>query len=185
MCFIIAATVKMRPASAAESGCTLRLRAGFRKENSDISGPDDPVQGGAVASHRVPIIVVDDEPDMQMFLSTLLEENGFEPIIAKNAVEGLEMARTLDPACIILNAMIPEDDGLSMYVNLKCDERLKTVPVIMLSAIAQKIYSHYQHLRSLPKGQPLPEPEAFLESPPDTDELLREIHRLARQEKPA
>jgi len=138
-----------------------------------------------VASQRVPIIVVDDEPDMQMFLSTLLEENGFEPIIAKNAVEGLELARSQEPACIILNAMIPEDDGLSMYVNLKCDERLKTVPVIMLSAIAQKIYSHYPHLRSLPQGQPLPEPEAFLESPPDTDELLREIHRLAGHEKPA
>ena len=138
-----------------------------------------------MTSHRIPIIVVDDEPDMQMFLSTLLEENGFEPVVAKNALEGLEMARNLEPACIILNAMIPEDDGLSMYVNLKCDERLKTVPVIMLSSIARKIYSHYQHLRSLPKGQPLPEPEAFLESPPDTDELLREIHRLAGRQKPA
>ena len=36
---------------------------------------------------------------------------------------------------------------------------------------------------SLPVARP--EPEAFLESPPDTDELLREVHRLAGQEKPA
>lgn len=135
--------------------------------------------------NRIPIIVVDDEPDMQMYLSTLLEEEGFAPIVANNALEGLEMARALDPACIILNAMIPEDDGLSMYVTLKCDDRLKTVPVIMLSSIAKKIYAHYQHLRSLSKEQPLPEPEAFLESPPDTDELLREVHRLVGNKKPA
>ncbi len=133
---------------------------------------------------RIRIIVVDDEPDMQMYLSTLLRENGFEPIVARDAAEGLEKARALNPSCILLNAMIPDEEGASMYVNLKCDERLKTVPVIMFSSIAKKIMTQFKYFQSLPDGRPLPEPEAFLESPPDTDELLREIHRLARQAKP-
>ncbi len=134
---------------------------------------------------RIRIIVVDDEPDMQIFLSTLLKESGFEPIVARDAAEGLEKARSLNPSCIVLNAMIPDDNGVSMYVNLKCDERLKAVPVIMFSSIAKKIMTQFKYFQSLPDGRPLPEPEAFLESPPDTEELLREIHRLASEKKPA
>lgn len=134
---------------------------------------------------RPRIIVVDDEPDMQMFLSTLLRENGFEPIVARDAAEGLEKARSLNPSCIILNAMIPEDDGVSMYVNLKCDDQLKTLPVIMFSSVAKKIMTQFKYFHRLSDGRPLPEPEAFLESPPDTEELLREIHRLSLEKKPA
>jgi CheY-like chemotaxis protein len=134
-----------------------------------------------VKPRRIRVIVVDDEPDMQIFLSTLLRENGLEPIVARDAAEGLEKARSMDPSCILLNAMIPDEEGSSMYVNLKCDEHLKTVPVIMFSSIAKKIMTQLKYFQRLPDGRPLPEPEAFLESPPDTEELLQEIHRLARE----
>jgi CheY-like chemotaxis protein len=130
-------------------------------------------------SEKVKIIIVDDEPDMQIYLSTLLAEHGFDPIVANTEAEAFEKARSLHPACIILNAMMSTDGHRPMYVNLKCDEQLKTVPVIMRSPVARKILFQYRKIKAHPNGGYLPEPEAFFENPLNAEELLAELHRLA------
>jgi hypothetical protein len=40
-------------------------------------------------------------------------------------------------------------------------------------------FFQYQKIQSIQRGQKLPEPEAFFEDPPDVEELLRHVHRLA------
>jgi two-component system, OmpR family, phosphate regulon response regulator PhoB len=135
--------------------------------------------------NRIKVIVIDDEPDMQLYLAALLEENGFEPIIAEDEISALEKARRQNPACIILNAMIPTGGGVSMYVTLRCDDELKAVPVIMLSPVGRKILFHYQKMKSTPEGRSLPEPEAYLVNPPDAEELIKEIHKLAKRRPPS
>ena len=134
-------------------------------------------------SRRIPIVVVDDEPDMQMYLSTLLEEHGFAPIVARDAAEGLEKARKMNPACIILSAMIPEENGASMYVNLKCDDTLKTVPVIIVSAVDRQTYYSCGKFRSAHSQKGIPEPEGYLEKPLEAEELLSTVDRLIRESK--
>ena len=145
--------------------------------------PDYRFSGGVAvkednAKHR--IIIVEDDPDMQMFLDTLLQENGFDPIIAGSAAEGLELAKDLNPSCFIVNAMVPAEDGVTMYVNLKCDDRLKTVPVIILSTIERRIFLKYHKIHHTQDGIRVPEPEAFIEIPPDSEELLKQLHLLVR-----
>ena len=46
------------------------------------------------------IMVVDDELDMRVFVSTLLETSGYKPYVATHGVEGLQMAREIKPAGI-------------------------------------------------------------------------------------
>ena len=125
------------------------------------------------------VLVVDDEAETLMFLSTLLKGSGFEPIIAENELEGIEKARSQHPSCIILNAMMPEESGISLYVNLKCDQQLKTVPVIVLSSVASKVLFYMQRMKGVP-ARDVPEPDAFVSMPPEAAELLRLVELFSR-----
>ena len=123
--------------------------------------------------------MVDDESDMQIYLSTVVETMGFEPIIAADGPSGLEKARALRPALVILDVMMPGiQDGLDAYRQFREDERLGRVPIIMLSAIARKTFFHSIRLLKPLSGKQLPEPEAYMEKPPDAAELNRLITML-------
>lgn len=123
------------------------------------------------------VLIVDDESDMRIFLTTLLETNGFRPSCAADGREGLEMARKVKPALIILDVMMPRESGVSMYRELKLDAELKEVPVIMLSALSRKTFFHSQRVLDEYKGEKIPEPTAYIEKPPEPEDLLEAIRK--------
>ena len=125
------------------------------------------------------ILVVDDESDMQIYLSTVVETMGFEPTVAANGAEALEKARANLPALVILDVMMPKiEDGLETYQQFREDEGLGRIPIIMLSAIARKTFFHSIRMLKPLSGKQLPEPEAYMEKPPDAAELNRLITML-------
>ncbi len=123
------------------------------------------------------VLVVDDELDMRTFVSTLLETNGFKPVVAQDGIQGLEMARKNKPSLIIMDIMMPRESGITLYRELKMDPGLKDIPIIMLSALAKKTFFHSQKVLDEYKGEKIPEPEAYIEKPPEPDELLQIIHK--------
>jgi two-component system phosphate regulon response regulator PhoB len=125
------------------------------------------------------ILVVDDESDMRIYLSTVVATMGFEPIVAVNGAEALEKARAVSPALVILDVMMPKiEDGLRTYQRFREDEGLGRTPIIMVSAIAAKTFFHSIRLLQPLSGKQLPEPEAYMEKPPDAAELNRLITAL-------
>jgi two-component system phosphate regulon response regulator PhoB len=125
------------------------------------------------------ILVVDDESDMRIYLSTVVETLGFEPIVAGDGPQALEKARALHPALVILDVMMPNiEDGLGTYQQFREDEGLGRLPIIMVSAIARKTFFHSIRLLKPLSGKQLPEPEAYMEKPPDAAELSRLITML-------
>ena len=129
------------------------------------------------------ILVVDDESDMRIFVSTVVETLGFTPTAAKDGTEALEKARESQPALVILDVMMPKiEDGIRTYQQFREDERLSHIPIIMLSAIAKKTFFHsIKVLNPLSEG-PVAEPEAYMEKPPDAAELGRLIKELVPKE---
>ena len=123
------------------------------------------------------VLVVDDELDMRTFLTTLLETSGYKPISAEDGVHGLEVARAKKPALIILDVMMPKESGINLYRELKSDPDLKAIPVIMLSALSRKTFFHSQRVLDEYKGEKIPEPAAYIEKPPEPDELLEAIEK--------
>jgi CheY-like chemotaxis protein len=119
------------------------------------------------------ILVVDDELDARLFISTLLETGGYKPIVASDGLEGLKKARAIRPALIILDVMMPREGGVNLYRQLKADEALRGIPVIMLSGIAKKTFFHSQNLLNLYGSHIVPEPEAYIEKPPEPEEILQ------------
>jgi CheY-like chemotaxis protein len=125
------------------------------------------------------ILVVDDESDMQIYVSTVVETMGFEPLVAGDGPEALKKAREFNPALVILDVMMPKiEDGLKTYQQFREDGRLGRIPIIMLSAIARKTFFYSIRMLQPLSGGQLPEPEAYMEKPPDAAELNQLITEL-------
>ena len=60
------------------------------------------------------ILIVDDELDMRIFLSTLLETSGYKPVMTRDGKEGFQKARNVVPDLIILDIMMPGEGGVYM-----------------------------------------------------------------------
>ena len=126
------------------------------------------------------VLVVDDELDMRTFITTLLETSGFKPLSAQDGTEGLMLARKHNPSLVILDIMMPRESGITMYRALRNEPDLKDIPVIMLSALAKKTFLHSQSVLDAYKGEKIPEPEAYIEKPPEPDELLEAIENCLK-----
>ena len=121
------------------------------------------------------VLVVDDELDMRTFICTLLETSGFKPLPAEDGIQGLEIARRDKPSLIIMDIMMPRESGITLYREVKNDPALKDIPVIMLSALSKKSFFHSQKVLNEYRGENIPEPAAYIEKPPEPEELLEAI----------
>ena len=83
--------------------------------------------------HRETILVVEDNLDLQDFLSLHLSTN-YRVLQAKNGKEGLELAKNENPNLIICDIMMPEMDGIELTAILKNEFHTSHIPIILLTA---------------------------------------------------
>ena len=119
------------------------------------------------------VLIVEDELDMRIFISTLLETSGYQPVMTRDGKEGMLKAKDVCPDLIILDVMMPGEGGVQMYRQLKTHTTLCNIPVIMLSAVAKKTFSHYLNMVNARLKDPMPDPDAYIEKPPEAEDLLK------------
>jgi CheY-like chemotaxis protein len=84
------------------------------------------------------ILIVDDVDDNSDMYAQFLEFEGYRVEGAVNGVAGLEKARALRPAAIVMDLSMPVLDGWTATRELKRDEATRAIPVIVLTAHAMK-----------------------------------------------
>jgi two-component system phosphate regulon response regulator PhoB len=124
------------------------------------------------------VLVVDDDVDIRKVVSKLVEKSGYITIEAKNGVEGMGKVREDKPDLIILDILMPKESGIRMYRELKSEEALKDIPVIVLSAIPKKSFFRSQKVLDEFAGQSVPEPEAYIEKPEEPEELIALMKKI-------
>lgn len=124
------------------------------------------------------VLVVDDDPDVRVFNIAVLEENGYTPLEATNGEEGMNIIKQEKPDLVILDVLMPRESGIRLYRNLKTDKSLKTIPVIVLSGIAEKSFLRSQKALTEFGGASVPAPEAYLEKPVEAEELAETIQKI-------
>lgn len=122
------------------------------------------------------ILIVDDEMDMRLFLSTLLESHGYRPVTRRDGKDGMTSVCEDRPDLILLDIMMPGDGGVTMYSRLKSDTAYADIPVIMLSAVSASSFRHFLAMLNAQRPRPIPEPLAYLEKPVDHDQLMALVH---------
>ena len=83
------------------------------------------------------ILIVDDEPDITDLISLHLTREGHECISLHSGLNVAEQALQRDPDLIILDLMLPGQDGIQVFKGLRADSRVRHIPVIMLTAKGQ------------------------------------------------
>lgn len=85
------------------------------------------------------ILVVDDEPHIVQLITFNLEKNGYKVISANNGVDGLKMAKSEFPQLVLLDLMLPELDGYDVCREIRRDNNIANMPVIMTTAKSEEL----------------------------------------------
>ncbi|MBF0451214.1 MAG: response regulator [Candidatus Magnetomorum sp.] len=108
------------------------------------------------------ILVVDDDPTIVDYLTTLFEDNGYTVLSASDAQQGLEIAKAEPPDLITLDLEMPGDWGPRFYRRMTQVDALTNVPVIVISGLTSNQYA-------------IPKAVATISKPFDKDKLLKII----------
>jgi CheY-like chemotaxis protein len=114
------------------------------------------------------ILVVDDEPYMIRLLQHHIERAGFKMIKATNGREALDRIRDGHPQLVLLDVMMPEINGLEVLAEIRKQEETKNLPVIIMTANAQRFTREEAEAAGV---------SAFLTKPFSPTQLMAEIRR--------
>jgi two-component system response regulator VicR len=92
-----------------------------------------------MAEEKRTVVCVEDEPEMIDLVKLILGRKGFDLVGAVGGREGIEAVRKLKPDLVLLDLMMPDMDGWEVYQQMKADDALKDIPVIVVTAKAQSI----------------------------------------------
>ena len=120
--------------------------------------------------HRRRILLVDDDRDFIEAMTAVLESR-YDLEVAYGGQEGLAKARASRPDLILLDAIMPDEDGFTVCEKLKADPALADVPVIMLTSLPEG-------LGPLGKVGCISEAEDYMEKPVRPAELLRRVSKF-------
>jgi len=81
------------------------------------------------------VLIIEDEFHVGYLIKINLEAEGYEVILALGGQEGLEKARASPPDLITLDVFMPDMDGFEVLGALKRDQRLNSIPVIVISVV--------------------------------------------------
>ncbi len=124
------------------------------------------------------VLTVDDDADIRTFVVTVLEENGYTPVVTKNGEEGMAKLKEESPNLVILDVLMPKQSGIKMYRELRTNDSFNSIPVIILSGISKRVFLRSQEALTEFGGDNVPEPDAYLEKPVEPEELAEMVNKL-------
>ena len=118
------------------------------------------------------ILIVDDEPDVCTYISTLLEDHGYTTMSAKDGEEALVKLKSVSPDLITLDISMPEKSGVKLFREIKEDSRWKKIPIIIITGVSEDFQKFISSRRQVPP------PEGYLSKPINREEILELISKL-------
>lgn len=132
----------------------------------------------ALASEKR-ILVVDDEPDVRDFLSTCLEDAGFQVETAIDGFDALEKIEKSPPDLITLDLLMPRISGIKLMRKLRKNADWKKIPVIIVTAHAKDELGQ-KDLEDLYAEEVKPVPEHIIEKPITPSNLVNGIGKILK-----
>jgi two-component system alkaline phosphatase synthesis response regulator PhoP len=115
------------------------------------------------------ILIIDDDPDVQAILRTMLERDGYQVVAALDAMQGPMVTRKESPDLIILDIMMPAGGGAAVFQRLRQNTLTSHIPILIYSAVPSEQIRHV-----LPQAAAAP----VLTKPVDLERLTAEVKKL-------
>ena len=120
------------------------------------------------------ILVVDDEPDIRLFLKTVLEDAEFEVMTADNGKHALEQIKERKPDLISLDLVMPKMRGITLLKYLQKNPEWSKIPFIVVTAHARDELGEEDFLK-LKADKLLKGPHSYIEKPVVPSEYIQKI----------
>lgn len=122
------------------------------------------------------ITIIEDEKPLITMLKYNLEKEGFRVTSAETGDEGLKLLKSLMPDLLILDWMLPDFSGIEICRQIKRDAKLKSIPVLMLTARSEED----DKIRGFETGV-----DDYVTKPFNNKELLLRVKSLLKRAKPS
>lgn len=124
------------------------------------------------------ILLIDDDTDFVAATKMVLESiPDYKVLTVSDGVFGLSTARTEKPDLVILDVLMPFENGFTTARELKSDPELSKIPIIMLTSFSQR-----KSETDVPIAQGMElEAEDYIEKPVEPQELLRRVDKLLKK----
>jgi CheY-like chemotaxis protein len=132
---------------------------------------------------RRKILIIDDEPDVVRYLETLLQDNGYDAVSARDGNEGLEKLRTEKPDLVCLDLAMPEKSGIRFYREVRQDADFDSVKVVVVTAVTGYGGDADAVRRFLGTRRKVPPPDGFVAKPIERESFLEMIAKLLSAER--
>ena len=87
-----------------------------------------------MSSQTARVLCIDDEPGVIELITLILKPQNIQVEGANSGPEGLDVMRQTPPDAVLLDIMMPDMDGWEVYRQMKEDDKLKDIPVIIVTA---------------------------------------------------
>ena len=131
--------------------------------------------------HKKKILTIDDQPDERIYLSILLEDNGFYTETAEDGNDALAKARANPPDLITLDITMPEKSGVKFYREIRKDPELGNIPIIIVTGVTGLGGNPEEFHKFLSTRKDTPPPDGFIPKPVDQAKLLETVKKLLEQ----
>lgn len=118
------------------------------------------------------ILVVDDEPDVTELVSYRLRREGYEVEVINDPLQIMGKAREFNPDLFVLDIMMPDLDGLKICRMIRADNKLRTVPIVFLTAKGEV----EDRIKGLESGA-----DEYISKPFEAKELILRIGLIFRR----
>ena len=116
------------------------------------------------------VLIAEDEPNIVESLTFLIERAGMDVAVAKDGTLALQAIEQLRPAVVILDIMMPKENGMNVLRLVKGNPELSTIPILVLTARGQE----NDRQRALALGA-----DAFVTKPFSNREVINRTLELA------
>ena len=117
------------------------------------------------------VLIVEDDPASLDIFETILRHGGYAVVTAQTAADGLEKAREVVPAVVVVDIGLPDGLGFGVLDELSDDPRTEHIPLIVCTV---HVFEHDQ-IRARRAGA-----DVFVEKPVEPSHLLECVNKLLR-----
>ncbi len=128
---------------------------------------------GKLSGHK--ILVVDDDEEIRVFLTTLLSDEGAAVFEAADGDEAIEKAASTKPDLITLDLSMPGKNGIEAFTELRQNSDTEEIAICVITG--------HPEFRSVIYDRPVAAPEGFINKPCDPDHVVDTLRRILRMKK--